>query len=926
MLAGASRAVFISGEPGVGKSRLVSTVGTALHACGALVLFGSCTPEYGEPFEPFDDPIRRLVDIMRAGDADPDLEESLILLERAFARHGAAALEGNGPSRLYDAVNDVIRAAARIHPMVLIIEDLHWADVTATRLLTRLIAAAQDSRMLVLGTFRHTPPDRSDALSDALTDLRRFEGVRRMELGPLSPTDIADYVSRCSDIDMAAAAGPAKVLHALTGGNPFLLRETWRLVVDLGRSPSGDEPSRILEVPASIRDVMRSRIDALDGHAISVLQLAALLGQRFDLREVLAVTELDESAALGAIDTATDAGLVDAPRAGGELHRFPHAIARQAFLDTIPGAETIRLHARIAQTLETMFPTAPRLAQRLAHHYVSARALGFSDAAVTYLTRSAEIAEGRLAYEDAGDLFERAADITGDPTERDALRLRAARSWTFTADFARARRLNELVMQFGNERQRLAAAIGFEEASWRPGLPGKPAVEALTNALAGVPVDDSDPLYLEAIAALSRATAFTGAARDAEALVAAAIESARRIGDDRVLARVLRASVCHSLRPVGLVERIRRAEELADLARPTGAEAFGASANFRSAAYYIVGDRNGRDQGERDLVEVRRRWGSYWDYWIECVRYGRVFAAGRLDDARSAIARVQAAEATFKSDATSGANSLQSFMVRRESGRLESIRALVSGSESPTTRWAPGLLALYTELGMVDPARRVLHWLLEHDEPGAHESADWPARLVFLVEAALWLSDAETAARLRPWMAEYSGLNLLSGYYIALFGSADRYLGQIDSLCGTENALERFDAALELDERSDAALHVAHTLAATAVHLHRREPASHRAAAYADRARAIAAPAGLVRVLRSLDAAGLSAGSFPDGLTAREAEVIRLVAAGMSNREIARRLSVSEHTAANHVRSILAKTGAANRTRAAAYARERGLA
>jgi DNA-binding CsgD family transcriptional regulator len=221
----------------------------------------------------------------------------------------------------------------------------------------------------------------------------------------------------------------------------------------------------------------------------------------------------------------------------------------------------------------------------------------------------------------------------------------------------------------------------------------------------------------------------------------------------------------------------------------------------------------------------------------------------------------------------------------------------------------------------------MLHWLLEHTASNASDSGDWPARLAFMTEAALWLGDAATAERLHPRLSEYAGLNLMSGVFVAPFGPADCYLGEIESLTGTGAPLARFEQALDLAERTDAPLHAARTLAAMAAHLRRADPGSREAMEYAERARAIAEPTGMMRVLRSLDA-GLAASALdsPGGLTAREREVIGLIAEGRSNRDIATRLVISEHTAANHVRNILTKIGAENRTQAAMYARERGLA
>ncbi|KRC61042.1 hypothetical protein ASE14_08815 [Agromyces sp. Root81] len=920
-LAGSGRAVFVSGDAGSGKSRLVSEVCTRFSANGAAVLTGSCIQEIGAPFEPFDEPLRAVLPAFEADAAAPSALESVELIERVLERNGQDAADRPiGQERVFDAVVEVLRAAAARRPVVLALDDLHWAGPAAVQLLGRVVAGTAEARVLLLGTLRNAPPDRSETLADSLAPLARLTGVQRIELAPFTVDEIADYVVARAGLSRERALDAAGVLSELTGGNPFLLRAMWRPVVEAelhgGR--------RVIELPDSAGDLVRSRLTLLDPAQRSVLRLAAVLGQEVDLAEMIGISETAADVTLEAMDAAALAGLIETPREAGDRYRFPHAIARQAVIDLIPNVELLRAHARIAQVLEADFPAAPRLIQRLAFHYTAARALGFGDRAVTYLTRAAELAEGRFAYEDAGRLFERAAEISPDADEQGELLLRAAECWDLAADTERARAICEQVIGSGTPRRRLRAAIRFEDASWRPGLPGHRALDLLSAAIATVPPDDHDPLYIEALGSLARATAYTGAVDEGERIGDRAIALARAYGDAQVLAATLRATSTLTLRPQEIRKRLDRATELTRLVRPVGTEWLGAGAIWRAGISYILGERPGLDDAERDLVEVNRRWGRHWEYWDACVQFGRALIAGRLDDADAAGRLAHHHETAFRGDGTSTASAVQSYMVRREAGRIERLRPLITGDESPAERWPPGLLAIYTELELRTPAQRTLDWMLERTVPESADSGDWPARLAFMAEAAVLLGDAAAAERLHPWLEAYTGLNLMSGMFVALFGGADCYLGEIESLCGFGAPDERFDAALELAERSGASLHVARALAAHAAHLRHADPRSPAASALALRARAIAEPAGLVKVLRSLDTgAGASAQS---GLTAREREVIGLIAEGRSNRDIAAALVISEHTAANHVRNILTKIGAVNRTQAAMFAREHGLA
>ena len=214
-------------------------------------------------------------------------------------------------------------------------------------------------------------------------------------------------------------------------------------------------------------------------------------------------------------------------------------------------------------------------------------------------------------------------------------------------------------------------------------------------------------------------------------------------------------------------------------------------------------------------------------------------------------------------------------------------------------------------------------------------SADWPGILAFLVEAAIFLEDTGAAKELRPLLAEYSGLNLILGPFIALFGSADRYLGLVDELLETGDPMVSYDRSMNLDQRIGAPLHHAYSVAARANYRRRCGATQAEDVDGVAEATAWASSIGARRVLGQLGSALRSPtiGPVPTGpnpspdrltgLTSRESEVLRHVATGLSNREIANRLFISESTAANHVRSILMKTGCANRTQAALYAAER---
>jgi DNA-binding CsgD family transcriptional regulator len=281
----------------------------------------------------------------------------------------------------------------------------------------------------------------------------------------------------------------------------------------------------------------------------------------------------------------------------------------------------------------------------------------------------------------------------------------------------------------------------------------------------------------------------------------------------------------------------------------------------------------------------------------------------------------------------SGPYGIQMFGLRREQGRLGELAPAVRLLDARTRdgAWRPGLAVVLAELGMVDEARVALHRVLD-EGLGALRSSLWVASLVYLADVAALIGDRDAAAVLYPELVRRAGENVMVGHLVACYGAMDRYLGMTASVLGDwERAEAHFQAALALNTRLGARTWLAHTAYWYARMLLARGRAedgdlarSHLALA-GGLGRAIGLPV-LVSRAAELGAPEPEPGDeLPDGLSAREVEILVELARGRSNREIGRLLHISEHTAANHVRSILRKTRSANRTEAAGYAMRRGL-
>lgn len=938
---GERQVVFIGGEPGAGKSRLITQTVPALASSGAAALVGSCPEDLGAAYEPFLGPLTALLPSLLDGSLplEPDARIEVAQVA-ALVQTVIGAMTPGGSDRVddriqrrdvLDAVVESLRAAAAQQPLVLVLEDLHWAGETALQLLSPLVSRTVGCPMLILATHRSTAPDRSAMLVHHITALYRLDGVRRLDLAPLDAESIADYLILEGAVSPGRAQLVAPRLRELTGGNPFFLRELCRSSAGEGAwstLTSGDP-----KTPQSVQDTLEDRLRTLSPAARATLEVAAVIGESVPTGLLVTACEVEAAATLSALDSALNLHLLEPEPGAEDRLRFPHALARHVVMDLMAPSRRAALHAQVAEALERQGPPSVPVVQQLARLYSGAHLLGYDAQAVHYLRAAADIAGAALAHRESAALIERAIALERDPDACDGLRLQAAHSHILAGDLASSRRLCEAVAARHGSAHQLDGATAYEDSAWRTAEPGLRAVELLSAAFTDLEPDLHDARTIRARAGLGRALANSGHPEESTHLAERTIAQARALGDQDLLADVLLASVNQGQQhPVTATVTRSRAEELSAHCYHTGnLWHLGPAAYARTTIAYLQGDLQRLLDAQADLrhvAEASRQ--PYFGVYARCVDFGRQLMAGQLQAASDTSEGLLEAEESFADrpgEPADGPFGVRQFMIRRENGALAPVRTLVTGEEDPATLWAPGLVALYTELQLADPARRALWWLLDRDLDRQRSSGAWPGTLAFLCEATVYLHDLPAAQLLRPFVEQYAGTNLAVSPFVAVFGSADRYRGELDSLLGTGDPEPSFAAAEQMATRMDAPLHRAHALAAHVLHHRRRGSGACDVVALETEVRALANDLGLIRVLRALGdsrPAGVGQRSR-DGLTPRELRVLGLLGRGMTNREVATELFISENTAANHVRSILMKTGSENRTQAALYAAEHGL-
>jgi DNA-binding CsgD family transcriptional regulator len=551
-----------------------------------------------------------------------------------------------------------------------------------------------------------------------------------------------------------------------------------------------------------------------------------------------------------------------------------------------------------------------------------------ADASALAFGQAAERLRAALAL-GAGDLAARGAlqlDL-GSASHRAGHALEAVAAFRAAADIAR---------DLGDASLMARAAIGYEEACWRPGLDHQGAVELLEEAAAVSGEDDSE-LRVGLLSGLARALDKQGRQDRAARVRDAAIAMARRLGDRTGLATVLmRSAWSRGRTPVHeVLAMLREAEQL-------GAELGDTDILAEAIAWQVptllaACDLDGARRVSAVLRETAERTAQPFMIHV-AEHHGAAIALcdGRLEEAAALARRSYDWGRRLTGRDASAVFGLQMFSVGRERGELQElagvVRALAADRSRIATPWGPGLAALLAELGLRDEAARELGRMTA-DGLEPFRTSLWLASLVYLTDAAALLRDQRVAALLYPELEPFAGGNTVIGHVVCCHGAADRYLGMLAAVLGErERANEHFERAMALNRRMGAWTWVAHTAYEHARLLLDGAPAPAdrvRAATLAHEAETLAERIGMPPLLtraRALTAPAAAASALPDGLSAREVQILGLVAGGLTNRRVARTLSISEHTVANHVRSILHKTGCANRTEAASYAHQHGLA
>jgi DNA-binding CsgD family transcriptional regulator len=923
---GAGRLVLISGEPGIGKTRLARAATELAGQYGVPVAAGASLDDPGMPplwpWRGVSRSVPALATVLTdaAGPADGPADGT-----------GGGSLTGAGDSAserfvMFAAACQALADTAAGRGLLVVLEDLQWADRTSLLLLRHLAGELAGRRLLVLATARETtgPP-----LAELLPELLRGGEARPIRLTGLSRPDIAQWLRQLGpDGDPDERAGR---LQASTGGNPLLVR----MLIERGPSALDDGLRGFPE----LRRLVLTQVGGLPDAARDLLDVASVLGEQIDpplLAEVsgLSVAEtgaiLDEATALGVLAAAPDvAGL-----------SFAHALVRDAIYDELAPSRRMALHQRAARALEQSV-LAAACAGQIATHWQRSGQPGWAAPGLRWAREAARSAAAALAYDEAARftaLALRAAEA--DPAPSAALRaeltLEAAQAEFMAghieASLARCQAAGRLAEAAGRPDLLAAAALVITGMG---DPPTTTAVEALcAAALAALPAEDT-ALRARLRARQAIAAAETGSGIRARDLSAEALALAEASGDPDALLDGLHARHLSLCAPQFLAERrglAVRAGQVASRARQPLAELWShvwlVDAAFQAGDLAEVDDELGRIE---QFAVASRHGLAWWHlYRLQASRaalVGDLAAAIELNEAAREVANRIGADSTI--------GMYYAFL-----NQLAILRGTVDPEAGQTTLI---LLQLAPSIPLVRVFVPLVHALLgDHDLaratfeefrhlPGTIEvGLRWAALLGVIGVVAVLLDDTSTADRV------YRELSRLEPGYLgdgsgAVFcaGSAQRAIGDLALATGRiDAAIGYYTQAIEMNTRIGARPFLALSRLGLARALMARGDPDDRPAA---RALVTAAAAEFRRLdlpgpLADADALVVridAAARVDNPLSRRESEVAALIAQARSNRQIAEHLVLSERTVESHVRSILAKLGYSTRTEIATWSLRR---
>jgi predicted ATPase len=883
-LAGKGRLFMLVGEPGSGKTRMAEQLATYANLCNAQVLMGGCYEGEGAPaFWPWLQIIRcfaqdldaeSLASMMGPGAADIAQVVSEIR-ERLPALPPPPSLEPEQSRfRLFDSVTTFLKNASRVRPLVIILDDLHWADKPSLLLLQFLARELKDTRILVIGTYRDIELGRQHPLSQTLGELSRQGLSARILLRGLTEQDVTRF------IEMTAGIKPneklVKTVFLQTEGNPFFLNEIVRLLVVEGQleRPQVTTASGV-RIPEGVREVIGRRLDQLSEGCNRILTTASVIGREFSLDALEPLCEVSGDQLLELLDEAMAARVInEVPQLVGQ-YIFVHALIRDTLYEEVSTARRVRFHRRIGEVLEKLYANSlDSHLSELAHHYFQATPSGDSSKAIDYAIRAAKRANSLLAYEEAAIHYEHARTIIelqdevdegevcemsielGEAHKKAGNNAKARESFLQAAELARKRKSPE-------QLARVALLVGTGMLAM--GRVDEVEVNLLKEALSALGEEET-PLRARLLARLSLALYYSRESRGE--VNKQAVEMARRVMDPKAIVAALYARHIILDGTPTVNERLEVATEILEMAKRGGNREMELQIRYLRIIDLL-------ELAQMDAVDAEIETFSKLAAGLRQPRYlwltphlhaSRALSKGKFEECER-LAREAVAIGERAHDTT--ANLLFETLMMA----LRMVQGQVGDREQAIKRYMqvfpdiPNIRAtlanLYFRLGKREDARREFEAVAAADFADLPRDGSWLVTMANLAYVCSYVHDVRRAGILYGYLLPFSSSQLVIGSSAIGVGSIQRFLGIFaTTLARWEEADSHFKAAMEMNLRIKAAPYIAFTHHEYGLMLFKRNDPGDRERAFEmfDQALSIANEIGMNGIIRDITALKLGVG------------------------------------------------------------------
>ncbi|WP_344856492.1 BREX system ATP-binding domain-containing protein [Planomonospora alba] len=777
---------LITGEPGIGKTRLTEEVVGRARERGFTVAVGRCAATEGAPaFWPWVTVLERLTDTL------PPLPAEV--RDDLPGVGSAAWAEPEGARfRTYEAAARVLRTAAGGRPVLVVLDDLHWADRSSLRLLSYLTETLTEGPLAVVGTARDWPPA-TGALADTIETLSRRQALR-LSLTGLSAAEVAELAPD------GITGEELRALRDRTDGNPFFVTELVRYLT--ADSMGGGA------LPLGVRDVVIGRVGRLPEPTGELLRVAAVAGREFDVAIVAEAAELPLEVALDRLEPAAEASLIAEGRPG--RFRFVHALVQEALTEVVPVPRRARLHAAIAQAVEARTGGAAR--DRLAaaaHHWLLAVPAGHVARAWRAAWRAAEEATRLRAYDAAADLLERAVEVAeADPELSPAQRmdllfaLAEARLGAGDAQGQRAelQRIRRLAKEAGDRRRWVAAATGYGGRILQPWkIYGDYDAELVADLLRLAADEGLEPAGLARVLACLAVQTYHGPRSDPaerERWSAEAVRLAGAENDATLLGWVLFARFTALLGPDTAHQRLETSRRMVRLGKEAGDDELLAIGLTCQGGTLLELCRAA--EGLAALAEAQELVGRfhlpYLRIMLGWLRLGVVVNSGDLAAAEALLAATAAehrATSMWGEPALTAGGTYQVALMHARRGSMDPwppARPTEISNENLDYITREGFAARLVVAGRLDEARQVVgRW---KEQPPIPDTFVRPYWLVLRIEVWARLGDREACAELYAQALPYADRMAMAGMSLLMW-PVSRSLALLARALGDEEAALR---------------------------------------------------------------------------------------------------------------------------------------